>query len=349
MSPGTTGRRRVSSPTCIGALAGVLLAVCSESADAKPRLDLSWRAPKECPTEAQVLSRAQRMLRDSRADVSVEASARVTRSTSGYVVALETRVDGGVGHRQLHAESCDAAASATALMLALAVDPGAQLGDPGEAPVGQTGAVDDAPAEDREARTARLPPRSKKGAGPERHRESAPEVVPASSLSREFRVLVGGEASWGVLPKLTGAPSAGLGFGVERLWVDLQGAYFPGSSETLSSDRRGGDFSRWALSLRAFYGLGGPRFRLGPAARIIATRIHGSGRGVSRPRSSDVWLGAAAFGPRLEWRPSALGLAVGAESGFPFTRPSFELDDLGNVYTPARVLLAGYLEALIVF
>ncbi len=326
---------------------GIVVLLLSSAAQARPQLTLSWSAPEDCPTETQVLKRAQHMLRGSQADVSVKATARVRRQGSRFVVQLETRGDTGEGQRRLSAESCDAAASATALMLALAVDPGAQLSKPGVAPDEQPGEGDDAKTSRDEAQAARLTPRSRRDAGTGRRAGSTGSSVTSTPLTA--RVLVGGEMSWGVLPKLTFAPSLGGGFGFGRLWLDLQGAYFPGSNQTLSDDQRGGDFSRLELSLRAFYGLGAERLRLGPAARIIATRIRGEGREVAQPKSSDVWLGAAAFGPRFEWHPSALGLALGAESGLPFTRPSFALDDLGEVYTPARVLFGAYVEALLCF
>ncbi|MGE3673263.1 MAG: hypothetical protein AB7K71_26555 [Polyangiaceae bacterium] len=334
---------------------GVLTALLawSGAASAKPRLELSWTAPEYCPTESQVLQRARRMLRGSEADVSVSATARVSRVGERFIVKLQTHGDTGDGQRTLSAESCDAAASATALMLALAVDPNARLGEPGEAPDGQPGGVDTAKPRGNGPQPARLPQKSK---SPETARSG--ENVSANSdrvrgaskpAPVTARILVGGEASWGVLPKLTLAPSLGLGLGVGRLAFDLQGAYFPGSSATLSDGRRGGDFSRWALSLRGFYGLGSQRFQLGPAARIIATRIHGTGSNVSRPSSADAWIAALAFGPRLEWHLGGLAFALSAESGLPFTRPSFALDELGTLHTPARVLFAAALEVLLVF
>lgn len=330
-----------------------MLLAWSSNAAAKPRLELSWQAPADCPTESQVLQRARRMLHGSEADVSVSATARVSRSGKRFIVRLRTHGDTGAGQRTLSAESCDAAASATALMLALAVDPNAELGEPGEAPDGQPGGVDTAKPRGNGTQPLRLPPESKA----DRQATTKPggdRTPGAARSSGEYspvatRILVGGEASWGVLPKTTLAPSLGLGLGVGRFALDAQGAYFPGSTATLSDGRRGGDFSRWALSLRGFFGLGSSRLQLGPAARIIATWIHGTGSNVSRPRTADAWIAALAFGPRLEWHLGSVALALSAESGLPFTRPSFALDDLGTVHTPARVLFAGTLEALLVF
>ncbi|MCB9607496.1 MAG: hypothetical protein H6716_12960 [Polyangiaceae bacterium] len=292
------------------------------------------------------------MLRGSEADVSVSAKAQVSRSGTRYVVKLETHGDTGDGERTLSAESCDAAASATALMLALAVDPNAQLSEPGEAPDAQPGGVDKPKPRGNDSQTARLPPKSK---AQRRSTKAGSDDTTdakrgsAASTTLAARLLVGGEASWGVLPKLTLAPSLGLGLGAGRFALDLQGAYFPGSSATLSDGRRGGDFSRWALSARGFYGLGGSSFQVGPAARFIATRIRATGTNVSRPGSAEAWIAALAFGPRCEWHLGKLALALGVESGAPFTRPSFALDDLGTVHTPARVFFAANLEAFYTF
>jgi hypothetical protein len=87
---------------------------------------LDWVAPDGCPDAAHVELEVERLL----ADVSVaggpylEADAQVRQDQTGvWNVELRTRGRQGPGLRRVSAESCRALADATALILALAIDP----------------------------------------------------------------------------------------------------------------------------------------------------------------------------------------------------------------------------------
>jgi hypothetical protein len=87
---------------------------------------LEWVAPEECPDAAHVEREVERLL----ADVStgggpyLQARAEVHGDESGvWHVDLRTTGPEGPGLRTVTAESCQALADATALILALAVDP----------------------------------------------------------------------------------------------------------------------------------------------------------------------------------------------------------------------------------
>lgn len=91
-----------------------------------PRVALEWSAPGECPSGDHVEREVERLLGDATPprEPYLRASARVRLEASGlWNVDLRTEGPLGAGQRTLSAESCVALADATALILALAVNP----------------------------------------------------------------------------------------------------------------------------------------------------------------------------------------------------------------------------------
>jgi hypothetical protein len=96
------------------------------SAGADARLRLAWDAPTGCPGRAEIMSEVSRLLGTTSGGIPGElaATARVHRvAPRRWVVRLSTSLDGTRGQRQLEGDSCQAVASATALILALTLDP----------------------------------------------------------------------------------------------------------------------------------------------------------------------------------------------------------------------------------
>jgi hypothetical protein len=89
------------------------------------RIELSWSAPTECPTEADVSSEVGSLLRASATTGLVEAHAMVTRSTreAGWHVELAIRTESGAADRSFDAGSCHELGSAVAFIVAMTVDP----------------------------------------------------------------------------------------------------------------------------------------------------------------------------------------------------------------------------------
>lgn len=107
--------------TQIMLLLGTLLAAPSAGAD-EP-LNLVWNAPQGCPSGETVRAEAQRILGGTTTH-HVTARADVTQiDPADWSVHLTTNVDGARGERTLNANSCASLASATALIVALTVDP----------------------------------------------------------------------------------------------------------------------------------------------------------------------------------------------------------------------------------
>ena len=111
----------------------VLCVVMVSRAHAAGPVTLRWSAPTDCPTESEVLEEVNRLLgaRTAPDDRRFEVVADVTRKDDGtYVVRLEIPAADGPRLRKVSAVSCAALGQATALILAMMVDPEAALTAP---------------------------------------------------------------------------------------------------------------------------------------------------------------------------------------------------------------------------
>ena len=86
---------------------------------------LSWQAPAECPDETHVRRAVEQLLGEGPPPPAhVSAHAVVEHTSSGHWnVRLTTVRDGAPGERVVESESCQSLADATALILALTIDP----------------------------------------------------------------------------------------------------------------------------------------------------------------------------------------------------------------------------------
>jgi len=91
------------------------------------RLTVEWSAPAGCPDGARVRAEIERLLRRPLAEASLDplhVRASVARDRKGlWHMHLETRSRAGSGERSLEGATCEGVARATALIIALAIDP----------------------------------------------------------------------------------------------------------------------------------------------------------------------------------------------------------------------------------
>ena len=100
------------------------LALAPRPASAQERLALRWTAPPACPDGAVVRDEVERLLGGAIPDgARVTAEADATARGSRYRLTLATEMEGAHGERVLEAERCAELAAATALILALMIDP----------------------------------------------------------------------------------------------------------------------------------------------------------------------------------------------------------------------------------
>lgn len=127
------------------AFAWLAFALCfrAEAQPAAGRVELTWIAPPDCPARESVLSEITRVLGPSPEPRGpATARAQVTRSDQGqWHAALSVDARGAQTERAFDAESCEAIVSATALIVAVAVEgrlPQAAAAPPGASPAPPT-------------------------------------------------------------------------------------------------------------------------------------------------------------------------------------------------------------------
>jgi hypothetical protein len=232
-------------------------------------LTLTWLAPAGCPGTSEVRAEIARLLGGTIGAVPggrLQARAVVTQGQT-WAVNLETESGGNVGQRSLDAGSCRELAHATALIIALMIDP--------------------------DAVATHTPPPA-----PEPPLPSPPVTQPASVLDFETGIIVTG--TQGPLP----SPDVGLGgtLGMSgRFWrVDLRASYgLRQDQKAAAPSPPGGDgqFNFFSAQLAGCFDLGGPRVAWGPCAVGEFGLVSAKGVGVDRALPAHVpWWAVGAGG-----------------------------------------------------
>ena len=131
----------ISSGSIVGMHASLLLLLtwrwaAPEPEPLAPPVRLQWEAPPACPDLVAVQKLTERLLGrplDDARHPRVEATARVRRG-GAWSAELRLATASGRQSRTLRARSCEALAEATALLLALTIDPTASLAAPADTP-----------------------------------------------------------------------------------------------------------------------------------------------------------------------------------------------------------------------
>jgi hypothetical protein len=307
-----------------GAWVWIVATVCTAaSARAEePAWDLAWRAPPPCPDEAQVRAAVERLLvgtAEARRPVRVEAEVVAPgHATTTWRVVLR----GADGARELTAPSCDELAEATAVIVALMVEPLAD--EPAPAPVPVPAPV---PAPARIAPRPTPPP-------------DAPDVAeapPASPL--EVVLAVRPQASLGILPAVAAGGAASVGLTIEDFRVEMGfGFLLPRSAAFSEHPSTGGDVSWLGGELGARYAFRVGDVELAPQLGWQIGRLSARGFGTATTHEQQaLWL-APLLDATATWRPSdRWGLALGLGAGVPVLRPSFVVVPYGEVFRPSAV------------
>ena len=147
---------RVSSKASTRLAAAAFLVGSHSLAAAPPRralFELAWSGPPACPDELHVRDAIEHLAGpgDAAAETPLAARAVATRGTDGlWRLHLETERAGHHGERDITGESCEALAGSAAVILALVLNPSADLSafNPSELE-GSSGDASKAPAADR--------------------------------------------------------------------------------------------------------------------------------------------------------------------------------------------------------
>ena len=284
----------------------------------KTPLVISWSAPEGCPSADTIRAEVRRMAGPAAtATDQIEAHATVVRDRGSWQLTLTTQAGALAGERKLSASDCAELGRAAALVIALMVNPAADLSA--------------APTVGRPA--APIPPVVEPPAAPPPARRFA--------LGADLRV------GSGELPD--GAAGIGVRFaaGGGIFSAQVRGdVWFPRDPSSAAKPSAGGSFDAADLSLAgcatARRATGRGDRRLAPAvclgAALIAT--HASGSGVSNPGSAT----AISTGPFLEGAlrvriSERSALRAGVEALAPLSRPNFALAGVGAVFRPAVLSL----------
>jgi hypothetical protein len=279
-------------------LAGVLaLLTCASAVSARPRPDTSmaieWMAPPECPTREWLLAEVSRLLGrppDERVPPAMRVQGEVTHVQGApYRVFLRTEAADGTGERTLEDPACIRVAEAAAVVIALAIDPGAVVQTENRARGAQPPSVPQ-----RAARFAAAPliaadfgtlPRPRLGLG----------LLAALLAGRTVRAEVAA-TSWlpEDIPAGGGVPG---GAHVRMLFLGNMRACAAGAEREMD---------------------------VGGCLGIEAGALEAIGFGISRPATTvGLWL-AATIGPTLWWNVTDyLSLRVGGEAALAPVVPEF--------------------------
>jgi len=283
-----------------------------------PDLALDWNAPADCPSRKDVLDEVQQLLGGaprSAPSRPLAAAVDVRRdAASTWSAELQTSDQ---GRRTLRGESCAAIASATAIVLALAIDPEAL-----------SRARASAPAVDAGEPLRPEPPRRRDDviAAPPR---SSPEPAPLVPYARVF---LGGV--FGLLPESSATGGLGFGLRYRAVSAELAGAW------TLPRERQHQRLPEvrvkvglWSGSLLGCFSPLSPPTALDLCLGAELETISASARGVTDPGDGHARLGAGLFAirgsQRIE-RSFSLGLEL-AGSARPH-HPKFVIAGVGTVH-----------------
>lgn len=200
---------------------------------------MHWDADAACPDHAEVLARVDRLVADETAPTDFTADAHVDRGAQGFRLSLTIALhDRPPALWEIDAEQCDALASATALLIAMALDPIAVVARTEAAvqpivpaPPPSTPALQAAPA-------IVEPP-------------APPPVRERSPRTRgSFAAFVGGAI--GMQPRIAALGGARLGVARGRFAADL-GWRITSPTSAFYDDRRslGGTVRSWSFVARA--------------------------------------------------------------------------------------------------
>lgn len=285
------------------AIALVVAARAGAQASAASGVQLTWNAPSECPTRADVEREVGQILAASTAPASaVSARADVTRLGEKWHVELAIASSEGRGERRLDASSCGELGSAVALIVALAVDPGARPPPPPVPSAPDAGAP--------EAAAAAPPPPPRPG-----------------SDSTTLGVALGAAATadFGTLPSTGVGGEAVVALVVDRLRVEGRGRIFAKQRALDPANAaQGVDFTLLGGGLRGCFAAIAGTVSLAPCAGAGLERLSAAGFGGNASFSRDAAFVTLDGGALLTWSFARwLALRAELEGVVPLARPSF--------------------------
>ena len=294
-----------------------------------------WSAPASCPVQATVEASIAELAGRVPLTDEIRVQAQVEQRTDDWELRLTTTTGGTQTTREqvLHADSCESLADATALLVAVLMDPIATAGTLSRRPAPLVRPRQPAPVARVERRPAPEP-------------AAAPPIKPKWALGVQLGV--GGE--YQAVPRGTGG--ARFGFLVHRPGFELRimGSYWL-PRRTSSDGQPGAVVQLGTAGLSPCWVPTVGRIQLPVCAGLEAGGIRGDGIEVDRARGPTIaWL-AATVGPGIRWwvRPR-VALVAGLEGYGALLRPQLTLgDDSRVLHEPSTLGFRGLLGVSIGF
>jgi hypothetical protein len=310
-----------------GFLVALLVGSLAQPAAAPPvelPVDVSWEAPRGCPDAARILGEIARLLASTEPGPHrkrVRASAQPRRTADGgWRLQLVIRDDSGeTARRTLADRSCAVIADATALIVAIAVDPTIQT----------TGAPAAAPAAPAPPAPARAEPAPATAIAADLSVER-PAAAPALRRATRTRYAAGvfGTGRTGVLPGVDGGAGLSLA-GIAGRWrLELAAGYvFPGDVTLASNPGAGARLWQWWLALAPCRVADWRRFEFLLCAGVEGGALHGRGIGdtVAPTDGRQPWLALAAGAGAIWLVGDNVGVRLAAAAALAVLRPAFDL------------------------
>lgn len=257
----------------------------------------------------------------------VRAQGRVEKTTKGYRLVLEIE---SRGERVLDAETCDALASSTAIVLAMSATPVQERSPrPASGPKPAPPVV-----------TSATPPADRDVRGPS-------DDVRRTKLGARVHAI--GDA--GTLPALGGGGGIALGIDVfERLRLEVVGNYWPAQDGRLSGNpSRGASFQLMGAGARGCWALT-RSVVVAPCLGAEVVALSGDGFGAARTSGarSIAWAPEAALTVRIPLG-KRFGIAAGAGATAPTSRQTFVIASGGDVHQPSPLVARGWIGPEVVF
>ncbi|MDB4934134.1 MAG: hypothetical protein JWP87_1106 [Labilithrix sp.] len=270
-------------------------------------LELTWDVPAECPPASHVERRVAQILQGPPPAKSiVVAVARIRRADDSgrFELSLSIRTGDVEESRTIDAASCSALAEASAVVIALAINP--EKESPAETPPSPT------PASTAMAPIPPLVPRPPQPPRPPRY---------------HYALGLGAAVDSGTLPDVGAGMLASIAVRIDRVRLGVLSTLWFRQEPTFdASGQAGASFDMIAAGAFGGYMVALGPVALGPVANLEATFVRVRGFGIRTPRAS--WTGwpTAVLGGRAELRVSSwLGLFARADAAFAVAAPTFTL------------------------
>ncbi len=315
-------------------------------------VELTWRAPPECPSREAVLVRLRTLLGAGAATIApLRAEGVIDKRAEGFELRLT--ID-EIGERRVVARRCNELGGAAAVALALLINSAPKSGEgdkpasgvpaqePGSGSNGTTSTAPqsgEAPASSEPAASGAQPstssPAQPRAAA--KQREPSGDVEPAApSPARAWRLLLDVPAlavGFGPLPKPSASVAVAAGLGVGGWSLRLLGRW--PSTQTLTSPvvGYGAETRHASAALWTCRDVVGEALSLAACLQVSGSYLRASGTGphLGPREQTETWLGlgAGAVG-RLKVLDS-LALMVGAGVQVELARPRIVIENVGLV------------------